>query len=135
MPITNHVTSLELSRRLKELGVPQISIFARALDTGQVVGFPTKLAELGMYDEKYKWCSAYLVSELGEMLPKYHYSIHTSFYNKQWRVTSSPIQRGIGAAVCPPLYTQNAETEANARAKMLIYLIENHLISVEELGN
>ena len=40
MKLENQVVSLELAKKLKELGVKQDSLFARTLDTNQVIATP-----------------------------------------------------------------------------------------------
>lgn len=99
----------------------------------------------------FEQCSAYLASELGEMLPNYdewvtastsdnppegdsdgikinHYKIGKYWYSE---IDSETYVDGFDFYELKPF---RADTEANARAKMLIYFLENHLISVEELG-
>src|SRR5574343_199154 len=163
--ITTHVTSLELSRRLKELNVPQTTMFwwtewgtdedvcaeesiefHKRSDYPRVVFCHTQAPKHGV-PPKSIITSAYLASELGELLPseiteknkntavfgekaKSKY-IGIDFFEDQvnnsygmervWRTSVGSIQF-------------REKTEADARAKMLIYLLENHLISVEELG-
>ena len=132
MPITNHVTSLDLSRRLRELKVPQKSYFVwKPLFENKKEG-KWRVSTRAIHAEKYdgELVSAYIASELGEMLKK--------GLEKTWKGTD-------GKWRCSWTYSPvrdrrrfqqsfEGETEADARAKMLIYFIENHLISVEELG-
>lgn len=127
--ITTHVTSLELSRRLKELGVPQKSHFywVSHFHADEVITVKEK-------DDYYKnvWddrCSAYLASELGEMLRCSH---RTDIFGQQMKYGKNEWRCWVNAKVTITDFV--ATTEADARALMLIYLIENHLISVEELG-
>ncbi len=115
MTLESQVTSLELSRRLAELGIKQESLW--------YWGRWGKIWELVQTHpnanlDKY---SSFTVAELGELLPK-----------NEWTTTGSTSDRWIveyhdfnsqGKVV-------EAPTEADARAKMLIYLIENKLISV-----
>lgn len=83
-----------------------------------------------MYDDK---VSAFTVAELGEMLP-------SKIQNEWLRCIKATNNAGIDwkiryAAVGFELdYSLqfNEKTEANARAKMLIYLIENNLITPTE---
>ena len=119
------VTNLELSRKLKELGVPQESefIWVNLSDTD----YPSYLALRRRLDyEEYfnlkepdrtnstkNIFSTFTVAELGEMLPP---TIH--FYKnvrncKLWSANHPKFS-----------YTETADTEADCRAKMLIYLIE-----------
>ena len=73
--------------------------------------------------------SAYLASELGEMLPEIpHYRLRIEKTGSSWDIEyrascyDAPMGELVFACLEP--------SEADARAKMLIYLIENHLISV-----
>lgn len=126
MNLESQVCSLELAKRLKELGVKQDSLFYWGSYENPIYGITS---EYKVPDEQ--WfvhyiedslaikvppdysISAFTVAELGEMLPSYR--VYTMRYvNKGWRCKdrdrySSP---------------QQETTEANARAKMLIWLIE-----------
>jgi hypothetical protein len=66
--------------------------------------------------------SAFTVAELGEMLKE---GMERSFYSQKdgWTIEYTPIDT-------PLLRMWGCETEADARAKMLIYLIENKLITL-----
>ena len=125
MKLKDQVCSLELAKKLKELGVKQESLWwwrkeashdwrlrffedFENLDDNDNVNFV--LPELTI--------SAFTCSELGEMLPKFI----GSWKNKQnWSCRSSH-------DLDSKLFMVN--TEANARAKMLIYLIENKLVEI-----
>ncbi|MEK6880067.1 MAG: hypothetical protein AABY22_10685 [Nanoarchaeota archaeon] len=97
MKIENQVSSLQPSKRLKELGVKQDSLFYwHNIDT-----YPSI-----MYGDSTEWAgdeliSAFTVAELGEMLPLFII-----------------MNNGI--------YFQDKK-EADSRAKILIYLLENGL--------
>jgi len=142
MKLKDQVCSLELAKRLKELGVKQRSYFwwvelSHELVTTQtavISGIEEERCELRDIGVK-RICSAFTVAELGEMLPLYleidankgiSFSVETcglqiwkTYDNKGWvvaygnRITSD-------------------DTEANARAKMLVYLLENDLIIKKE---
>lgn len=139
MKLEKQVCSLELAKKLKELGVPQESLlwwvthpssgyahlncslerardsYGTLLDTARVPDLDTTF-------------SAYTVAELGQKL-EVHYLIRSATTReRKWSVTVSPKPTGIGAAVCPPCYTQKADTEADARAALLIHLVENGLL-------
>ena len=139
MPITNHVTSLELSRRLKELKVPQNTYFRwlPATGLGDVPSLMPRDAR-GKYPTAWdNGISAYLASELGEMLPDIITGEHLYSYQqaRNWSDKRLPKHRLVyWFAGEIELYRVDADTECNCRAKMLIHLLENHLISVEELG-
>jgi hypothetical protein len=80
-------------------------------------------------------CSAFTVAELGEMLPwgvqdERHkkYSFWTAPVNdgNEWGCAYEGAHKNLGGFVFV------ADTEADARAKMLIYLLENNLILHEK---
>lgn len=118
MKIESQVTSIEISKRLKELGVKQESLFV------WVKGFPNRL-EMRDTDDSKKWSdirmfSAFTVAELGEMLP-------IDFWTQKvqeggWK-TKEIFSRHNSIA---PMYFE--ETEADARGKLLIYILENKLL-------
>lgn len=123
MNIEQQVTSLELSKRLKELGVEQRGYFCWSVKDFEtmepkVVPLTGAVGILG----KGVTCSAFTVAELGEMLPTFIVYEHTN-EDKRWRCFST---KEVGTGSYPSL--QYADTEADARAKMLIYLIENKLV-------
>lgn len=134
MKLEEQVTNLELSKKLKELGVKQESLFYWVgvfplVTSKPIIVNAEKLKEF--YSDKTEdfiraikneVCSAFTVAELGEMLPD---QISSHKYNKGW--------------VCGE-YMNNQDwdnyevfgTEVNARAKCLIYLIENEIIKPNE---
>ena len=73
--------------------------------------------KIGLDDEDN--ISAFTVAELGEMLPVYFSS---EKHTKEWLagIVKQGVPNEMGAGL----------TEADARAKMLIYLIENKLIPI-----
>ncbi len=109
MKLENQVVNLELSKKLKELDCPQDSLWYW---TGVNVEWELRQG-LGQY-------SAFTVAELGEMLPRNYYSCKLK---KGWFMFKSSSKQDYEDM--PELKT---DTEANARAKMLIYLLENKLI-------
>lgn len=71
MQLEQQVTSLELSKKLNELGVPQESLFRwyenlRHTESGVYCDLWSNWDE---YDGD--WVAAYTVAELGELLPPY----------------------------------------------------------------
>lgn len=134
MKLEYQVVSLDLSKRLKELGFKQESLFYFAIrtkdDSNENVIFPEK--ELNFYngntgeDNYYDIiASAYTVAELGEMMPylndnEEYYTFRDSENNwVSWESENGLFNNGK--------YIK-ANTEADSRAKMLIYLKENNLI-------
>lgn len=130
MELSQQVTSLELSKRLKELGVKQESLFYWASEGtfGRKFKSEYKLNDrryIDIYEEirSLDYISAFTATELGEMLPKLTVSCLTLNGKKE------------ESAVCyldtsfeSKRVYKMADTEADARAKMLIYLLENKLI-------
>lgn len=133
MKLENQVCSLELSKRLKELGVKQESLFWYTC-------FKNGTADIHFqYDRKFippAHYSAFTVCELGEMLPylieynnkKYWY--HTGKVNKNNEYY--PEHEVNYTNDMTTIALQRGATEADARAKLIIYLLENKLM---ELSN
>ncbi len=114
MKLEDQVTNLELSKKLKELGVKQESLFVW-------YGLPFWIPVLDTFKNKdgLELYSAFTVAELGEMLP--HHVTSTKSINNYWY---SDWQFNNGTE-----HVEESDKEADVRAKMLIYLIENKLIS------
>jgi|SRR5579864_4805941 len=122
MTLENQVVSLDLAKRLKELGVKQESLFYWVNQPNgglRTNGYKWQLEpEPRTRHQSYDYISAFTVAELGEMLGRESNSI--MFAEGKW------------ACVAEPLFElTESDTEANTRAKMLIYLLENNLISVK----
>lgn len=132
MELEKQVCSLELARRLKELGVKQESMFAWA-------EFPDRSWRVVFDDETKGYdAPAFTVAELGEILPRstlfYRFGESDQDSYRGWECRNYPM---FSAAPKLPeeLYRTStffqAKTEADARAKMLVYLLENKLIKIE----
>lgn len=132
MELSQQVTSLELSKRLKELGVKQESHF---------YWNNHKIGQWGLQTSKYSHSiAAYTVAELGELLPK-HLSIG-EYGNREFRYliishSDGVVQRLGRWYVYYDLpshvgkdyqYGMEADNEADSRGLMLAYLKENNLI-------
>lgn len=168
MNIEDQTSSLELSKRLKELGVKQESLFFWIKNMyGELIthnlkryftqcGCPTLFESVIKNIDGNEIYSALTVAELGEMLPKYISTITEDENKKEFCnfrfVTgrsliieeNNPIEVWSVNYICDttnefrnwlfdPLLTKAIydKSEANARAKMLIHLIENGLITHE----
>ena len=132
MKLENQVCSLPLAQQLKELGVKQESLFAwarnrqtalpepRVLYRPQLIDWnsdPITGAPAFQYDDL---ASAFTVAELGEMM-KYANTVTSYWGNRDAR----------WCWIAQTTYDEVvADTEADARAKMLIYLLENNLITL-----
>lgn len=117
MPLEKQVCSLELAKKLKELGYPQESLYIWVDNEGEPKVY---------FDDGYRpaytnlfYCSAPTVAELGEMLStkENNNRIRDAFAINQW-VCDYETHRTLG------------NTEADARASMLVYLLENKLITI-----
>lgn len=111
MSLEDQVVSPELSKRLKELKVKQKSLFywIVSFNTNYHISYTEGDGRL-LPQERNDFYSAFTVAELGEGLPE------------------EVIFNGIlGGKRLTDFYDGN---EADARAKMLIYLIENKLVKI-----
>ncbi len=121
MKLEQQVCSIELAKRLKELGVKQESFcwwHKDRLGSYELTQY-TPSTNARKTDEFY---SAFTVAELGDMELLKKFQCYTKFVN------SSPDMRWI----CIPhigYEHQYGDTEADARAKMLIYLLEEKFIT------
>lgn len=125
MKLEDQVCCLELGRRMRELGVPQNSLWWwKRHDDGSVSGWFVKSGT--MFPLSAGECSAFTAAELGEMLPRgyssYWYPIQDGQAGTKWECEDDTGQ---------PSFFTIAASEADARAKMLIYLIENGLIAAD----
>jgi hypothetical protein len=113
MKLEDQVCSMELSKRLKELGVKQESYFIWAKES-LIPRLSLMPLDENQLLEPYI-CSAFTVAELGEisfvMVQSY------KSFKDHWECVYDPLEIGFVA-----------KTEADARAKMLIYLLENQLM-------
>jgi len=131
MSIENLVTSLELSKKLKEAGVPQRSVFyweceyknSKLIAKKIVYKYeivpdivPTEMKI--RYGNEVFYYSAYLAGELGELLPS---------GTKLWRRNFWFCETFGGSKL---IFT---DLEAEARGRMLLWLIKNKYVRVEEL--
>lgn len=125
MNIEQQVVSLELAKKMKELGFPQESLFkwhSKINDDGknvhtELVYFPTEQMK-----QDY---SAYTVAELGEILKEIDHPV--PYWCSQQLVKSWCMFKNKEA------YDIQEANEANARAKCLIYLAENNLINPKDI--
>lgn len=148
MKLEQQVCSLELAKKLKELGVKQESLYSFMLPLATGFSSKEKITD-GSYilGEIKEWgiihledyISAFTVAELGEMLPIYAQG--------KYQKLPSPSGKDVNSSKVPitpeeiewlwqvTLLNGNpvsgyADTEADARAKMLVYLLENKLITL-----
>ena len=134
-----HVTSLELSRKLEKLGCKQVSKFYW-VNEPKLDGEPSQdfhcIIRENFPSTSVLSCSAFLASELGEMLPWtvkaggwcFELELWKDGSKKPWSVFYKKIETNENVN----LHSQefSAKTEADARALMLIYLLEHGLMEV-----
>lgn len=141
MELNSQVVSLELAKKLKELGVRQETYFvwvegAPFFDGNHserdLVLNPDELLELtNNCSDDFKMASAFTVAELGEMLPRY--LVRNGFWLQLEIIRSSVWRFYYGQTQDMLAFTAGTDdTEADARAKCLIYLIENGFITGHE---
>lgn len=128
MKLEQQVTSLEISKKLKELGVKQESLYGWGRDE--------EIQEYSLKEYQRWWnggyiflYSAFTVAELGEMLPKYIVKGNLSL---ELEIIRSSVWRFYYGRTADMIVfiAGNDDTEADARGKMLIYLLENNLITL-----
>ena len=127
MRLEDQVCSLELAKRLKELGVKQEAAFhwrySDLLEEWSLFR-PTK----DVTSSK-PFYAAFTVAELGEMLPRtilfenYFYSFRViRALDGKWWLSYETVNK---------LYKEILDdSEADARAKMIVYLIEQGIVAV-----
>lgn len=157
MILEKQVTKLEISEKLASLGVPQTGHFMWRLCIPQDLAVLV-VADIQRYDNEYhkernrpeiqerfekenRFYSAFTVAELGELLPATIGRMTVCTWKLDSRV-------GFGCSYSDEegyhdyeiedhddgdayeLY-EEADTEANARGKLLIYLLENKLLVLD----
>lgn len=126
MKLEHQVVSLELSKRLKELGVKQESLFVWRIcepNRYDLVGRDWHIAywENGRSHNN-KEVSAFTVAELGEML---EYATISGF-----EIAYSEAMDLVPLQIKTVEMAHNLMTKPDIAAKMLIYLLENELITL-----
>jgi hypothetical protein len=128
MKLEQQVCNLDLAKRLKELGVKQESVFCWATNDleHKLENYRVKPVNGGFVPDGYisqDFPSAFTVAELGEMMPPERQSFRDG-HESVWKMYIHSVISGSVEKVI------RENTEADARAKMLIYLIENKLLTV-----
>lgn len=137
MNLENQVVSLELSKKLEELGIVQESLWYWVYHNKNDK-FIWNLFQKDEDDKANKHISAFTVAELGEMLPgklcfgvigsgRKNFWLGTNKINEQWEIFYKLDNKHINE-IFHSIFTN---TEVDARAEMLIWLIENKYIIKE----
>lgn len=124
MKLQDQVISLKLAKQLKELGVKQDSLFYWVRDKEIVYqrAFYTGSNEI--------YTSAFTVAELGEILPFYLKKDADEGIVFSTEVDGLRCYRwSNGWTVAYKYESISSDTLANTMAKMLIYLLENNLLT------
>lgn len=129
MKLENQVCNLELSKKLKELNVKQESLFYWDGNTRVDGGFDLHQRTLTQFNKE-RMISAFTVAELGEMLPEDYFVFKNSIgdYIYSERTKRKLSESGYEKWELVALGQEN--TEADARANILIYLLEQGLIKL-----
>lgn len=134
MKLEQQVCSLELAKKLKELGVKQESLFwwKPKIEGGHELRY--RESGMSVFYEDY---SAFTVAELGEMLPdeisstKIDYKKGKgAFWEVKNTINSDLFNKFNGETVGKHQEIVLMNTEADARGKMVCYLLENKLITL-----
>ena len=133
MQLENQVANLVLAQKLKELGVKQESLFYWSSDLiGYSVQYKSYCEQTNGLNQPF--FHAYTVAELGEMLPQY---LLVGPYSHNLEIVRSSVWRfyygrpeGLPLSDCVYFTAGTDDTEADARARFFIYLIENKFITI-----
>jgi hypothetical protein len=141
MKLAQQVVSLALAKKLKEFGVQQESYFAWYQDANQTelvmqndAGF-FRVPDLGAITPDAgggKFYAAFTVAELGELLPAGYPSGHTALdeTDRKWICHWYRTPKTSKAEDLDKPDSTYANSEPDARAKMLLWLIENRRVAV-----
>ena len=129
MELKEIVCDFEYAEKLKELGVYKNGLFWFCNDKRNITRNGAS---------EWAYLSTYTVAELGEMLPyrktinnQTEYDLIVEKDSDRYLVSYTEI---IVNEMCMVLQSCEDQKEANARAKLLIWLIENNHVKVEELN-
>jgi len=152
MKLSDQCCTREQAQRLKELGVAQKGHFLWQWEENpqkHVLTFKADPDNHAVFEQD---CQAFSAAELGQMLPDYTGELgnleigksetdHISMKPKKekwWNVSywtlSGRVERDLYIPEQKSKHLQQAATLAQTLAKMLIYLLENNLLSVSEVN-
>ena len=153
LSINKIVADLEYCKEIKNLGVKQKSIFSyiyhesmyadRHYEVNQKNEWRLSQTIINPTDLCGEQISAWTASELGEMLPQYitltgnHYSgdcVDNLFYFDLERIENNWVYFYTNGEEVV-FQSGTNENEVNARAKVLLYLLKNNIISLEEVNS
>lgn len=136
MKVSDQVCSLEQAKRLKELGVRQEGLFCFIGDENpdprynepMRLFYESEAIECGKswYDNR---IAAFTVAELGIMLPDYYFA-----YKRPFGYALYKNEDGGFAVADGTVNGATLDTMAECIANGIIYMIENNLITVDEIN-
>lgn len=132
MNIESHIVSLELAKKLKELGVEQESLWKWCIHSNGVVGcyagLTQKIQSLSKVKEDY---SAFTVTELMERLPA-TVDLIAGRYRLTIRKYDQLLDVSYMGTAGDALKTTMNRKLVDALAEMLIWLIEDEYVKVDK---
>jgi hypothetical protein len=126
MRIEDQVVSVELAKEMEELGIKQDSIWIWVKGVNDKYGLVLEW-DVDLRNETY---SAFTVAELGEMLPG-RMKTSDSGWNYLHTTKLENTNEWLVAYFKDEL---KGSSEADAHAKMLLYLLKEKIIKVGEVG-
>lgn len=145
--LTWQVVSLELAKDLRDLGVPQESLFYWEIPTSFTLSKGYNFSSSLHYSKReftpasvYESVSAFTATELGRMLPHCFVVKGNEHTLTCDRKKLSPHSDKISHRCMyenqnwATEYSETANTEADARARMLQYLLKNDIITVNDIN-
>lgn len=123
MTFESQFCSYDLSKRIDALGVKRECLFRYAFYKGKWAPVYVNDLRRGTSDPLTDFIPAYTVAELGEMLPELTHTVKERLSDRSFRWHCYVAGR-LGKD------TQEGWSEADARAKMLIHLLENKLVTL-----
>jgi hypothetical protein len=128
MTLSDQVCSLEFGKRLKELGVKKESLFYWIKEEEPYLWYNSNRYPIHC---EHWYYPAYSVAELGELLPKVIFVNEIRYYLTQIPTVDSEwilfYRNSFGSSKTIEAADIN---EANLRAQMIIYLIENKFMEI-----
>jgi hypothetical protein len=122
MKLQDQVITVEQAKRLEQLGITCESPAYHWIYDSSMKWVLHPLGYYYLENEGIEYFPAYTVAELGMMLPTAHDSMRL---HEGWRVYNEDGHDGTGK-------DEVFRTEAEARGALLIYLLENNIITPEQ---
>ena len=130
MKLRDQVASLELSRKLEKLGYPQEGLFWWAdasdpLEVRNAIVYKEYIDFKDKYQLEHIMCVAPTVTEMGEWLPNDSREFEVDLYKSDDAYWADAWEDDKAHQI---FMVGGSDNEANARAKCLIWLVENNYL-------